>query len=61
MFLNYNQQRILSILVQLNRVMSFLIIIIIRPTSHDDVMKGKLFSHYWPFVRGNHRPPVDFP
>ena len=28
---------------------------------NDDVMKWKHFPRYWPFVRGNHRPPVDSP
>ena len=27
-------------------------------TSHDDVIKWKLFPRYWPFVRGIHRSPV---
>ena len=27
--------------------------------SHDDVMKWKSFPHYWPFVKGIHRWPVD--
>ena len=26
---------------------------------HDDVIKRKLFLHYWPFVRGIHRSPVN--
>ena len=26
-----------------------------------DVMTWKCFLHYWPFVRGNHRSPMDFP
>ena len=26
---------------------------------HDDVIKLKLFTHYWPFVRGIHRWPVN--
>ena len=28
---------------------------------HDDVIKWKYFPHYWPFVRGIHRSPVNFP
>ena len=28
---------------------------------HDDVIKWKYFSRYWPFVRGIHRSPVDSP
>ena len=28
---------------------------------HDDVIKWKLFSRYWPFVRGIHRSPVNSP
>ena len=33
-----------------------------KPTwSHDDVMEWKLFSRYWPFVRGIHRSPVNSP
>ena len=28
---------------------------------HDDVIKWKHFPHYWPFVRGIQRPPVNSP
>ena len=28
---------------------------------HDDVIKWKFFSRYWPFVRGIHQWPVNFP
>ena len=28
---------------------------------HDDVIKWKHFPRYWPFVRGIHRWPVNFP
>ena len=28
---------------------------------HDDVMIWKRFSHYWPFVMGIHRSPIDAP
>ena len=28
---------------------------------HDDVIKWKQFPLYWPFVRGIHRSPVNFP
>ena len=28
---------------------------------HDDVIEWKPFPPYWPFVRGNHRPPVNSP
>ena len=28
---------------------------------HDDVIKWKHFPRYWPFVRGIHRFPVNFP
>ena len=28
---------------------------------HDDGIKWKHFSRYWPFVRGIHRSPVNFP
>ena len=28
---------------------------------HDDVIKWKQFPHYWPFVRGIHRSPVNSP
>ena len=28
---------------------------------HDDVIKWKTFSRYWPFVRGIHRSPVNSP
>ena len=30
-------------------------------SSHDDVITLKHFSHYWPFVRGIHRLPVNSP
>ena len=29
--------------------------------NRDDVIKWKHFPRYWPFLRGNHRPPVDSP
>ena len=29
--------------------------------SHNDVIKWKHFPHYWPFVRGIHRSPVNSP
>ena len=29
--------------------------------SHDDVIKWRLFSCYWPFVQGIHRSPVNSP
>ena len=32
-----------------------------RSCVHDDVIKWKHFPHYWPFVRGIHRLPVDSP
>ena len=28
---------------------------------NDEVIKGKHFPRYWPFVRGIHRPPVNSP
>ena len=28
---------------------------------HEDVIKWKHFPRYWPFVRGIHRSPLDFP
>ena len=28
---------------------------------HDDIIEWKHFPHYWPFVRGTHRSPVDSP
>ena len=33
----------------------------IQDSSHDDVIKWNHFSRYWPFVRGIHRSPVNFP
>ena len=30
-------------------------------TDNDDVNKWKPFPRYWPFVRGIHRPPVNYP
>ena len=32
---------------------------VLRPQCHDDVIKWKHFSPYWPFVRGIHRPLVN--
>ena len=32
---------------------------VIRGLKHDDVIKWKLFPHYWPFVLGIHRSPVN--
>ena len=32
-----------------------------HPAFHDDVIKWKHFPHYWPFVWGIHRSPVDSP
>ena len=32
-----------------------------RALSHDDFIKWKHFSRYWPFVRGIHRSPVNSP
>ena len=31
------------------------------PEPHDDVIKWRHFPRYWPFVRGNHRSPVNSP
>ena len=28
---------------------------------HDDVIKWKYFPHYWPYLRGIHRSPVNIP
>ena len=36
-----------------------LLFLCICPSIHDDVMKWKHFLHYWPFVRGIHRSPVN--
>ena len=33
----------------------------LREYPHKDVIKWKLFLHYWPFGRGIHRSPVHFP
>ena len=30
-------------------------------SKHDDVIQWKHFPHYWPFVRGIHRSPVNYP
>ena len=30
-------------------------------SNHDDVIRWKHFPHYWPFVRGIHRSPVNSP
>ena len=32
-----------------------------KPWKHDDVITWKHIPHYWPFVRGIHRPPMDSP
>ena len=32
-----------------------------RTVYHDDVIKWRHFPRYWPFVRGNHRSPVNSP
>ena len=32
---------------------------IMHTVTHDDVIKWKHFPCYWPFVRGNHRSPVN--
>ena len=32
-----------------------------RVCKHDDVIKWKHFLHYWPFVRGIHRSPLNSP
>ena len=34
---------------------------LIRPSHHDDVIKWKYFPRYWPFVRGIHWSPVNYP
>ena len=31
------------------------------PQFHDDVIKWKYFPRYWPFKRGVHRSPVNYP
>ena len=33
----------------------------IKAVFHDDVIKWKHFPRYWPFMRGIHRSPVNFP
>ena len=33
----------------------------VPPISHDDVIKWEYLQGYWPFVRGNHRWPVNSP
>ena len=41
-------------------ILRFFIDFIRRATMHhDDVIKWKHFPHYWPFVRGIHRSPVN--
>ena len=37
------------------------LLIITHRRDHDDVIKWKHFPRYWPFVRGIHRSPVNFP
>ena len=32
-----------------------------KPSQGHDVIKWKHFLRYWPFVRGNHRSPMDSP
>ena len=38
-----------------------LVVVMIRNVTHDDVIKWKHFPSYWPFVRGIHRSPVNYP
>ena len=33
--------------------------VVIKHSMHDDVIKWKHFPHYWPFVWGIHRSPVN--
>ena len=33
----------------------------VKRDTHDDVIKWKHFTRYWPFVRGIHRSPVNYP
>ena len=39
----------------------FLHVFILPWTGHDDVIRWKHFPRYWPFVRGIHRWPENFP
>ena len=34
---------------------------LLTPSLHDDAIKWKPFTRYWPFVRGIHRSPVNSP
>ena len=45
------KQRQLAAMDRTLRILNF--------SSHDDVMAWKRLPHYWPFVRGIHRSPVD--
>ena len=44
-----------------NRQLTPLVIEATGVRGHGDVMTWKRFPHCWPFVRGIHRRPVDFP
>ena len=38
---------------------TLLVLYVVKPPVHDDVIKWKHFPCYWPFVRGIHRSPVN--
>ena len=46
---------------QISVVTSWIVHVCWSKCQHDDVIKWKHFPRYWPFVRGIHRSPVNFP
>ena len=44
---------------QIQQKLSFIGPLVSSHCPHDDVIKWKRFSRYWPFVRGIHRSPVN--
>ena len=56
---SYNET--LMRLVWVTIIIAFLYIKHMTSTDHDDVIKWKPFPRYWPFLRGIHRSPGEFP
>ena len=51
----FPKDRYLAFLIVFSRLLQW------HQSYHDDVIKGKHFPRYWPFVRGIHRSPVNSP
>ena len=47
------------VMVTDNTLIRFASLLYLVRTVHDDVIKWKHFPHYWPFLRGIHRSPVN--